>query len=285
MNVAASPSSWPQRISSPLAEGAQALRNFLRHRDLLWQMVGNDLKGRYVGSVLGLFWSVVHPLVQISIYTLIFSKIMGARLGENASPYAFSVYLCAGMLPWVTCAEVMSRCTGVFWENATLVKKIAFPKVLLYAYVVTAAATNLAIMLIMFLVFLWWVSELPALIPLVTWMPFLVLQLMFATGIGFITSVLNVFFRDVAQITAVFIQLWFWLTPIVYVPDILPLPVLSLLRYNVMARFTSVHHALILRGELPRVEEGIFLLGVSIGTLVLGLACFRALRRRIPDEL
>ena len=65
-------------------DGRQALRNVVNHRDLLWQMVGNDLKGRYVGSFLGLFWNIIHPLIQILIYTVVFSQIMGARLGESS---------------------------------------------------------------------------------------------------------------------------------------------------------------------------------------------------------
>jgi len=62
-------------------------------------MVGNDLRGRYVGSLLGLFWNVIHPLVLIAIYTLVFSQVMGARLEDHASPFAFSIYLCASLLP------------------------------------------------------------------------------------------------------------------------------------------------------------------------------------------
>lgn len=283
--VAPAPPSRSQRISSPFAEAAQALHNFLRHRDLLWQMVGNDIRGRYVGSLLGLFWNVIHPLVLIGIYTLVFSRIMGARLGGNASPYTFSIYLCAGLLPWGVFAEIINRCTGVFWENANLVKKIAFPKVLLHTYIVAAGAVNLAIVVAVFLVFLWCVGALPPLIPLLVWGLFMILQLLFAMGIGFFTSVLNVLFRDVAQFTAVFLQIWFWLTPIVYVADVLPPTVGELLRYNVMYRFTRIYQALVLRGELPSLTEGVFLLAITFVTLLLGLACFRSLRRRIPDEL
>jgi lipopolysaccharide transport system permease protein len=283
--TAPAPPPWSQRISAPLAEVAVALQNFLRHRDLLWQMVGNDLRGRYVGSLLGLFWNVVHPLVQISIYTLVFSRIMGARLPGETSPFAFSIYLCAGLLPWGVFAEIINRCTGVFWENANLVKKIAFPKVLLHTYIVTAGVTNLAIIVAVFLVFLWAVGALPPLVPLLVWGLFLLLQMLFAMGIGFFTSVLNVFFRDVAQLTAVFLQIWFWLTPIVYVANVLPPAAAELLRYNVMYHFTSVHQALVLRGQLPTLAEGLFLLEISLVTLFLGLVCFRSLRRRIPDEL
>lgn len=283
--VAPAPPSWPQKLPSPFAEATLALKNFLRHRDLLWQMVGNDLRGRHVGSLLGLFWNIIHPLVQIGIYTVVFSQLMSARLGGNNSPYAFSIHLCAGLLPWTAFTEVINRCTGVFWQNANLVKKIAFPKILLHMYVVVAAAINLAITVAVFLIFLSCVGALPAFGLLLTWVPFLLLQLLFAMGIGFITSVLNVFFRDVTQLIAVFLQIWFWLTPIVYVAEVLPPSVKELLPYNVMYRFTSVHQTLILRGALPALGEGLFLLAISLGTLLLGLAYFRSLRRQIPDEL
>ena len=286
MDVVDSPmSAWQRTVSSPLAESARAVQNFLRHRDLLWQMVGNDLRGRYVGSLLGLFWNVVHPLVQIGIYTLVFSQVMGARLAGNTSPYAYSIYLCAGLLPWTVFAEVISRCTNVFWDNANLVKKIAFPKVLLHTYVVAAGAVNLTIMIAVLLVFLWLIAALPPALPLLVWGGVLVLQLMFAMGIGFLTSVLNVFFRDTAQLTSVLLQIWFWLTPIVYVVDVVPPAAAEWLRYNILYHFVTVHHALILHGQLPTLEESLFLLYVSLATLILGLLCFRSLRRRIPDEL
>jgi lipopolysaccharide transport system permease protein len=278
--------SW-RRFVTPFGEGRRALRNVVNHRDLLWQMVGNDLRGRYVGSFLGLFWNVIHPLIQILIYTVVFSQIMGARLGEgySSSPYAFSIYLCAGLLPWGVFAEIINRCTGVFWENANLVKKIAFPKALLYAYIVAASMTNLIIIVTVFLVFLWLVNALPPPVVLLVWAAFLLLQVLFATGIGLFTSVLNVFFRDIAQLIAIALQIWFWFTPIVYVPSVLPPWAANVLPLNIMARFTSIHQALVLRSEFPSVTESLFLAQITLGTLVLGMLFFRALRRRIPDEL
>ena len=277
--------SW-RRFVAPFGEGRQVLRNVVNHRDLLWQMVGNDLRGRYVGSFLGLFWNVIHPLIQILIYTVVFPGSW-ERLGEgySSSPYAFSIYLCAGLLPWGVFAEIINRCTGVFWENAHLVKKIAFPKALLYAYIVAASVTNLIIIVTVFLVFLWLVNALPSLVALLVWGAFLLLQVLFATGIGLFTSVLNVFFRDIAQLIAIALQIWFWFTPIVYVPSVLPPWAANVLPLNIMARFTSIHQALVLRSEFPSVTESLFLAQITLGTLVLGMLCFRALRRRIPDEL
>jgi lipopolysaccharide transport system permease protein len=285
MALASSFATAPQKLPSIFTTGANLVRNFFSHRDLLWQMVGNDLRGRYVGSALGLFWSVIHPLLQIVIYTVVFSQVMRAQLGELSSPYAFSIYLCAGLLPWMTCAEMITRCTGIFWEHANLVKKIAFPKVLLYAYVAVAAAANLAVMMFVFAAVLWAIDAMPPLTALLLWVPLLLLQLTFALGIGLVTSVLNVFFRDVAQITAVMLQLWFWLTPIVYVPTVLPPSAAALVEYNLMAHFTRIHQRLLVSGETPDPATWVFLAAVASCSLVIGVCCFLSLRRRIPDEL
>lgn len=262
-----------------------AVHNFWRHRDLLWQMVGNDLRGRYVGSLLGLFWNVVHPLVQIVIYTVVFSQIMQARLGGVASPHAFSIYLCAGLLPWGSFAEIVNRCTGVFWENANLVKKIAFPKTLLHAYVIAVSAVNLSVLVLLFVIFLWIVDAMPPVMALAFWGVFLGVQMLFAVGLGLLTSVLNVFFRDVAQLTSIFLQLWFWLTPVVYTVNVLPPWAATVTQYNVMTHFIQVHQALVLRGELPSMAESVGLMLTAGVTFAVGVGCFRLLRRRIPDEL
>src|SRR5262249_132785 len=147
---------------------------------------------------------------------------------------------------------------------------IAFPKTLLYAYVVVASVTNLGIMVTVFLVFLWFINALPPLVVLLVWGAFLLLQVLFAAGIGFFTSVLIVFFRYVAQFTAIFLHFWFWLTPIVYVPSVLPSWVREVLPLNIMARFTSIHQSLVLHSELPSMSEGLFLAQLTLGTLALG---------------
>lgn len=272
---------WP--IASKW-EWARAARNFLRHRDLLWQMVSTDLRGRYVGSTLGIFWSVIHPLVLISIYTLIFSHVMRTRLAGNSGPYDYSVYLCAGLLPWMAFQEILTRCTAVFLDQANLVKKVAFPKTLLHGYVLGAAGINLALMLVVFFFFLLLIGH-PLNWSFCLWPLFLLLQLLFATGLGFFTSALNVFFRDTAQIVSVFLQFWFWLTPIVYPPGVLPEGFSFLLALNPLYRFIHVHQELVLTGRLPSGVEMIFLVGLSLIALVGGMTFFRLLRRRIPDEL
>jgi lipopolysaccharide transport system permease protein len=247
-------------------------------------MVATDLRGRYVGSALGLFWSVLHPLVLITIYTLVFSRVMRARLPGASGTYDYSVYLCAGLLPWTAFQEIVTRSTTVFFEHADLVKQVAFPKTILHGAVVGAAAVNLAIMLLVLLGFLLLIDY-PVRWPLVLWPLFIVLQLAFAAGLGLGASVLNVFFRDTAQIVGVLFQFWFWLTPLVYPAAVVPEWFSRWLVLNPLYHFTRIHQDLLLSGRLPGLGETVALSALAVLALSAGLIAFERLKRRIPDEL
>jgi len=273
-------------FSSGAADAVRGLGKLYRFRDLLWQMIGADLRGRYAGSILGIFWNVVHPLVMIGIYFLVFSRIIGARLeGHAGTPYAFGIFLCAALLPWNAFAEIVGRSAGIFPEHANLVKKMAFPNVLLHLYVAGTAAVHAAIVMGLFVVVLAVSGNLPPAGALALWLLLAAMQLTLALGIGLIASTLNVFFRDVGQLTTMILQIWFWLTPIVYVVEVLPAPARTLLRYNVMTHFAMAQQRLVLDGVLPDLATLAVLSAGTLAVLLAGLAVYGALRHRIPDEL
>ena len=254
-------------------------------REILWQMVASDLRGRYAGSLLGLFWSFIHPLVMVGIYTLVFSRIIGARLGMGDNPYAFSIYLCAGLLPWHGFSEVIQRSTGVFLEHAHLVKKVAFPRALLHLQVLIGAAINTGLVIVIFVAILAAAGQIVSPVALAGWFALVLVQLLLAAGLGLIASVLNVFFRDVAQLAGIVVQIWFWLTPIVYVIDVIPGPARWMMRFNVLYHFSRIHQQLLLDGAPPPASAVAALVGVAAMSLLAGWGCYRLLRHRIADEL
>jgi lipopolysaccharide transport system permease protein len=260
------------------------LGSLTRNRDLLSQMVVTDLRGRYVGSSLGLFWSVIHPLVMILIYTVVFSRVMGARLSGSADPYSYGVYLCAAMLPWMAFQEVVTRSTTLFPDNANLVRKIAFPKVILYGFVTLSSAINFALALGVFVVVLVATGHVPPW-TLVLWPPLVALQLAFAVGLGLMTSVLHVFIRDTAQLVAVLFQVWFWLTPIVYVETILPAWLQRAEWLNPLYVFGATHRAVVLDGVVPPPGPTLALVALTVSTLAVGVALYRRFRADMLDEL
>jgi lipopolysaccharide transport system permease protein len=255
-----------------------------RHWDLLWQMALTDLRGRYIGSSLGLFWSVIHPLVMILIYTLVFSKVMGAKLAGSTDPYGYGLYLCTALLPWIAFQEVVIRCTTLFPDNANLVRKIAFPKSILYGFVTLSTAINLLLALGVFVLALI-VTRHPLHPTMLLWLPLIALQLVFGLGLGVLTSILHVFIRDTAQMVGVLFQVLFWMTPIVYVESALPASLQQFQRFNPLRAFSASHRMIVLDGAAPSWDRLLFLVGLTAATLALAVVTYRRFRGEILDEL
>jgi lipopolysaccharide transport system permease protein len=180
--------------------------------------------------------------------------------------------------------EVVLRCTTLFPDNANLVRKVAFPKSVLYGYVALSSAINTGLAIAVFLV--GYVATGHALRPtLLGWLLVVLLQLAFGLGIGIVTSVAHVFLRDTAQLVTVLFQLAFWATPIVYVVDVLPARLRALERLNPLYLLSSAHHALVLDGRWPEAAPIAALVALATATLGAGLVVYRRFRADILDEL
>src|SRR5262249_2145623 len=201
------------------------------YRGFVLGMVARDFRGRYLGSVLGASWVVLIPLSQIAIFMIVFSQIMQAKLPGTKDNLSYGLYLCAGILPWGYLIEVLTRSQGVFLEQANLLKKSSFPRVTLPVYVFLSATVNFAIVWGLFLAFLLVRGRWPGWM-LVAMLPLLLLQQVLAVGLGVFLGVMNVYFRDVAQVVGVLLQFWFWLTPIVYPLAVVPEWVRGLIALN-----------------------------------------------------
>ena len=261
-----------------------AMARLVREADLVWQMVSTDLRTRYVGSLLGFVWSILHPCVLIAIYILVFSNVLGARMPQGGGAHGYGVYLCAGLIPWLALQEVVLRSTTIFLDQANLVKNVAFPAIFLHAYVLAVAAVNCAFFVAAFVIVLL-VAGQPLHPALLVWPLFLVLQLFFAAGVGLFTSVLHVFFRDTAPAVSLALQGWFWLTPIVYPLEVVPERFAALLRFNPIAWFTRVHQDIVLGGRWPSAAEIALAIAASAAALGAGFALLHVTRQRILDEV
>jgi len=196
------------------------------YRGFILGSVKREFQMKYRNSMLGAAWTVIQPLSMIIVYTVIFSQIMQAKLPGVENVFGYSIYLCAGIITWGLFAEIVSRSQTVFIENANLLKKLSFPRLCLPVMLTLSAMVNFAIIFSIFLIFLILTNSFPGWI-ILAMIPVLILQILFAAGLGMVIGVLNVFFRDVGQLFSVILQFWFWLTPIIYPIDILPAVVQS----------------------------------------------------------
>jgi lipopolysaccharide transport system permease protein len=121
------------------------LRSIWTYRGFILGSVKREFQSKYRNSMLGAAWTVLNPLAMIIIYTVIFSQIMRAKLPGIDSTFAYSIYLCAGVLIWGLFAEITGRCQNIFLENANLIKKLSFPRICLPTIVVLSSGLNFSI--------------------------------------------------------------------------------------------------------------------------------------------
>jgi len=192
--------------------------------------------------------------------------------------------LCAGVLTWAFFSETVSRAQNVFLENANLLKKISFPRLCLPVIVAANASLNFVIIFGLFTIFLIASGSFPGLVYLAM-IPLLIIQLLFSVGLGITLGVLNVFFRDVGQLFGVVLQFWFWLTPVVYPINILPVFVRDALRFNPMTNLITSYQGILVNGQWPDWSS---LWPVSVLALLLcywGMSLFRKHAGEMVDEL
>lgn len=260
------------------------IRALWAYRGFILGSVKREFQIKYRNSLLGAAWNVINPLSMIVVYTVIFSEIMKARLPGIESNYAFSIYLCAGVLTWGLFAEITNRATGMFVDNANLLKKLSFPRLCLPVVVVSNALLNFGIVFGLFIAFLVISGHLPGL-PLLALLPLLLLQVAFAIGLGISLGMLNVFFRDVGQFFGIFLTFWFWLTPIVYPMSILPSGVQSLMRWNPMYRLITAYQDILVYDRWPNWYSLWPVAVLAVLLCAYGLYLFRRRSGEMVDEL
>ena len=254
------------------------------YRGFILGSVRREFQSRYQNSLLGAAWTVLNPLAMIVVYTVIFAQIMRTRLPGMDSTFAYSIYLCAGLLTWGLFAEITGRAQSVFLENANLLKKLSFPRMSLPVTVVANALVNFAIVFSLFTVFLLLTGNFPGVVFLGL-VPVLAILVAFAIGLGITLGILNVFFRDVGQFFTIFLQFWFWLTPIVYPATILPAPVAQYMGWNPMARLIGACQDILVHGRWPDWWRLAPVAVLAVLLCLFGLRLFRRHAGELVDEL
>jgi len=263
---------------------ASRLKAIWSYRGFITGSVRREIQARYRGSLLGAFWIVANPLASIFIYTVIFSEVMHSRLPGVDAKFAYSIYLCAGILTWNFFTEVVGRCQTVFLEHSNLLKKLNFPRICLPVVVVLGAGFNFLVVFLIFLLFLLLSGSWPGL-PLLGFFPVIALQIVMATGLGVLLGVLNVFFRDVGHLFGIVLQFWFWATPIVYPLGVLSERVRPLIELNPLTPMMSAYQQVFTRGEWPQWQS---LWPSAVVAVVLCLLAWLLFQRRageMVDEL
>ncbi|MEW6364092.1 MAG: ABC transporter permease [Acidobacteriota bacterium] len=261
------------------------LATLLRYRVLLQTLVSRELKGRYRGSFFGFLWSFFNPLLLMVVYSLVFSYILKQRDPET-TPYA--LFLFCGLLPWTWFSSSILEASNSLMVNAGLIKKILFPAEVLPLVNILANLVHFLLGLPILLIFvLYYQHHLTVYflcLPIV-----LLVQLIFTAGLGFLVAALSVHFRDLQNILANLLTLWFFATPIIY-PMTFPgvresTTFKTVLNLNPVTHLMEGYQSTIFYGRMFDVRAlGITLL-VSLALFLLGYYVFDALRDSYPEEV
>ncbi|WP_295406219.1 ABC transporter permease [uncultured Thiocystis sp.] len=252
---------------------------------LLLDFTRQDFVDRYSGSALGALWAWIHPLVMIFIFTVIFANVMGARLPGVAGNYSYAIYLVSGLLPWMAFANTITRGSTVFLDKRHIIGKIPIALAYLPLYIVVSEGIAFAISLLIFMVFMLIIGAFPGKSFLL--LPFIfLLQQIFAFGLGLLFGVLNVFLRDIKEMVGILLTFWFWLTPIVWVPDVAP-PLVQQMQdsFNPAYLFIAAYHGILVHGQMPDFDALFRLVLIAHITLLLAWLLLKWLERDVRDFL
>lgn len=259
------------------------IKTVVSHRQLIVTMARRELKARYVGSLLGLAWNLIHPIVMISVFWFVFD--IGFR-SKPLNDVPFVVWLAAGMAPWFIFSEIVTNSSAAVLSNSNLIKKTLFhSQILPVVKVVTSFITHGVFLLVLFALLL--VEGMAFNLFFFQFLYYLFGLVVFGMGIGWAVSALNVFVRDIAQVVAVVIQVGFWATPIFWNINIMPPKVQLVLKLNpvfyLVQGYRESFITFIPFWHHPVLTVYFWL--VALFTFVIGALIFRRLQPQFADVL
>ena len=276
-----------------------SVREIFSSRHLLPTLTLRDIRGKYRRTVLGQLWSLANPLAAMLIYTFVFSFILRLEpdKGDPSGLDVFALWLLCGLLPWTFVANVINQGIGSIVGNASLIQKVYFPRVLLPVSAVGAAGFS-------------WLFEMAVLAIALSiagafvlpWIPILLLVMVllavFATGIALMFATANVYFRDTEYFVTIALQIWMYLTPIIYPVSLMQkasadlggllgtqVTVLDIYLLNPMVHFIDVFRDLLYDNRWPNATDVMVCLGGSAASLAGGLWIFHRNEQKLAELL
>lgn len=246
---------------------------------MIYSFVRRELRGRYKGSVLGFFWTFLNPLLQLFVYSIVFSTILKQEIEK------YYLFLFVGLIPWIFFSSSVTGGAVAVIAEKDMVKKIYFPREVLPIARVT---TNFLNMLLCFIVIFTVVIvsgtginflAIPCLIPV--WM----VEYVLALGMAFFASAVTVYFRDMEHILGVIMMAWQYLTPVLYSYDIIPDEYKLLFSLNPMTPIIGAYRDILYESSVPELKMLLWAFVLGLIVLMIGWCAFSRLKRRFAEEL
>lgn len=261
------------------------LRQIRQHRHLLFSLIRREILARYQGSLLGLIWPLVYPLLMLAVYTFVFSVVFKARWTSLSDSKAeFALVLFAGMAVFAIFSDMLSRAPTAVTANANYVKKLVFPLEMLALVNLGSALFHALISLSMWLLVYLCVLGVP---PVTLWQfPLILLPLIsLSLGCSWFFSALGVYVRDIQQVVLVLVAVLSFLSPVFYPLQALPVEFQDFLAWSPLAIILEQSRDTLIWGKPLLWSRYIYLNLVSLGLAWLGYVWFQKTRKGFADVL
>jgi ABC-type polysaccharide/polyol phosphate export permease len=260
------------------------MTSILEYRGLIWNFVKRDISQKYVGSLLGLYWSVINPVITLLVLILVFGVFMKVRLSGDSDIWDFSLYFAAGFLPWTAFQNSVMRAAGSILDNKNYIKKVPFPSEIFPIYVTLSELVNLLIGICIYFVLFFILKGVPTIFILLLPLAIL-LQIIFTLSLAFFLSSGAVYFRDIPQIVGAIFMVWFWVTPIAYTESLIPANFQWIVIWNPAYYMLEIYRDALFYGKIPElsilIPFGVF----SVILLIAGTWFYKKTKRGFGELL
>jgi lipopolysaccharide transport system permease protein len=258
----------------------EAIVSSWRHWDLVVSFALRDIKARYKQTALGIAWALLQPLSMMLVFTLVFSVF--AKVPSDGVPYPIFAY--SALIFWTFFANSISTGTVSMVANATLIRKIYFPRETLLTSVVLAGCLDLMIACILFAGMLVYYKIAVSLA--VLWViPLVVLQILLAIGISSLTAAAHVNFRDIGHGLPLMLQLWMFASPVGYPISVIPNWLRPFYMLNPMAAIIDGYRRAVLLGTAPDLPGLAVSVVITVGIVMVGFPVFKRAERTFADVI
>ena len=255
--------------------------------ELLTNLTLRELRGKYKRSVLGYAWSIINPIMNLVVYGVVFGVYLRVPppVGNPSGLENYAFFLVSGLLPWTFLTNSLGGAVQSLVGNESLITKVYFPRAVLPTAVTTSHLVGFLVELgVLTFAFLVVVQNM-----VLPWLPLLVpllaLQFFFVLGIGLFLSVANAYFRDVNHFVAIFLNAWFYATPILYPASLIPDWARLATSLNPMTHFVDAYRDLFYDLRGPGASQWLLLTALAVGSMLIGVTFFRHHEPRLAEEL
>lgn len=249
------------------------------YREMIFSLIRRDLKGRYKGSALGFLWTFLNPLLQLGVYTLVFSVIMRNGIKD------YYLFLFVALIPWIFFSTCVSGGATCIMAQKEMVKKIYFPRQVLPLAFVTSQFVNMLLSFLVVIPIILISGKGINLLALMYLPLVMIIEYVLALGMAMLVSAITVYLRDTEYVLGIITMAWQFLSPVIYSIQQVPKEIRPIFLFNPMTSILTAYRDILYYKQIPQVTTLLNAVILGVGLLLISLFVFNKLSRHFAEEL